>query len=323
MATSIATEGVAASTESLKEMLLNPWSYFPNLIGGDLVGVGQVDPNRFLVAFGKSWSSGVPSQNNPPTFSSPVIAGPRIFDVDTAGRQAIEVTSSLLLSPNASLRAAVMANTGMHLIASTDTGTHAQFVQHFASITVRSLDSKPLSPSVFSDGEKRAVEWDRGAAYDRHGFFAIGADSENRLYVAKVQTALSGANGYDPSRRSYLSDKGWTSNSAEQTPLRQAGGGVLTSSVPVGLVHRRQWWLMMLPKQIGSSWGWEVLRSPSLMTPFTPIHEIPGTSAGPAPGRFLPGIVLETDPLVTPGIAWCCSTESDGSFVPALEQLQI
>lgn len=323
MATTVATGGVAASTGSLKEMLSNPWSYFPNMVGGDLVGLGQVGPNRFLVAFGRSWRSGTPSKTAPPTFSSPVMHGPRVFDVDTAARLVTEITPSLLLTPNASLRAAVMVGAGMHLIVSNDTGTHAQFVQHFASVTVRSMEPKPISPSVWSNGEKDAVEWDRGAAPDRQGFFVIGADSGHKLYASKVQVYLTGARGYDPSRRSYLSDKGWTSNSSEQTPLRRAGGTVLTSPVPVGLVHRRQWWFIMLPKQMGATWGWEILRSPSLTSPFVSVRDVPGNSAGPIPGRFLPGIVLENDPLQPPGVAWCCSTESDGSFIPMLEQLQI
>lgn len=97
-----------------------------------------------------------------------------MFDVDTALGQVTEITSSLLISPNASLRAAVMSASGMHLVASTNTGTHAQFIQNFASSTVRSLQQKPLSPSVYSNGTKHAVEWDRGAAPDTNGFFAWG-----------------------------------------------------------------------------------------------------------------------------------------------------
>lgn len=323
MATMTVTEGVAASTESLKEMLSNPWSYFPFMVGGDLVGLGQIGPNRFLAAFGKTWRSGTPSKTDPPTFSSPVAHGPRVFDIDTAARLVTEITPSLLMTPNASLRAAVMAGTGMHLVVSNDTGTHVQFVQHFASITVRSLEPRPLSPSVWSNGEKEAVEWDRGAASDRSGFFAIGADSEHKLYASQVQVRLTGARGYDASRRSYLSDKGWTADASEQTPLRRAGGSILTSPVPVGLVHRRQWWYMMLPKQMGATWGWEILRSSALTSPFTPVRDIPGRAAVPIPGRFLPGIVLDNDPLLPPGVAWCCSNESDGSFIPMMEQLQI
>lgn len=323
MVMAVATEGVAASTESLKRILVNPWAYFPNLIGGDLVGLGQVGPNRFLAAFGRSWKSGTASQTDPPKFSSTVTAGPRLFDIDSASGAVTELTPSLLMTPNASLRAAVMSATGMHLIVSTDTGTHAQFVQAFASQTLRALEPKPLSPSVWSNGEKSAVEWDRGAAHERQGFLALGADSDNQLYVSLVTATLSGAHGYDPSRRSYLSDKGWTGDSSEQTPLRRVGGQVLTSTVPVGLTRRRQWWLLLIPKQIGSSWGWELLRSSSLTSPFAHVRDIPGASAGPIPGRFLPGIVLKADPMTPPGVAWCCSTESDGSFIPQLEQLLI
>lgn len=323
MATTVTTEGVAASTERLLQMLTNPWSYFPSLVGGDLVGLGQIGPNRFLAAFGRTWSSGTPSETDPPLFTNPVDAGPRVFDVDTASQQAVEITSSLLLSPNASLRAAVMAGTGMHLIASTNTGTYAQFVQHFASITVRSLESKPLAASVWSNGIKHAVEWDRGAAPDREGFFAVGADADNQLYISRVRTELSGANGYDPSRRSYLSATGWTSRSAAQTPLQRTGGTVLISSVPVALVHRRQWWYMMLPKQIGGSWGWELLRASSLLSHFSHVRDVIGTAAVPTPARFLPGIALETDPLQPPGVAWTSSAETSSTFVPQIEQLQI
>lgn len=323
MTSTVLTNGVAASTESLRHMIKNPWSYFPNLVGGDLVGLGQVGPNRFLVAFGRTWSSGTPSQTDPPTFANPVAGGPRVFDVSTSSRLATEITPSLLLAPNASLRAAVMAGTGMHLIASTNSGTQAQFIQHFASTTIRALDSKPLSPSVWSNGVKHAVEWDRGAAPDAEGFFAIGADAENSLYASRVRTALSGVRGYDPSRRSYLSDKGWTSLATEQTPLRRSNGDIITSTVPVGLVHRRQWWYMLLPKQQGASWGWELLRASSLLSRFSHVQDIPGQAAGPICARFLPGIVLDTDPTRTPGVGWCTSTEKSGSFVPSLGQLQI
>lgn len=323
MAVAVATEGVAASTDSLKEILSNPWSYFPSLVGGDLVGLGQVGPNRFLAAFGRSWSSGTPSQTAPPTFTETVTTGPRLFEIDTASREVSEITSSLLLSPNASLRAAVMGGTGMHLIVSTDTGTHAQFVQNWGHETIRTLDHKPLSPSVWSNGEKSAVEWDRGAAYDRQGFVAVGADSQNRLYASLVITTFSGARGYDPSRRSYLSDKGWTRDAAEQTPLTRTGGQILTSTVPVGLTYRRQGWLMLLPKQVGPNWGWELLRSPSLTSPFSHVEDIPGASAGPAPARFLPGIALQADPTGPPGTAWCHSPELSGSFVPQLAQLSV
>ena len=322
MSAIVLTEGVAASTDALRRMLTNPWSYFPNLVGGSLVGLGQIGPNRFLAAFGKTWSSGTPNETDPPLFSSPVVGGPRVFDVDTALGQVTEITSSLLISPNASLRAAVMSASGMHLVASTNTGTHAQFIQNFASSTVRSLQQKPLSPSVYSNGTKHAVEWDRGAAPDTNGFFALGADSSNRLYASRVTVRLSRAGGYDPSRRSYLSGTGWTSAPAEQTPLRRVGGSPLTSSVPVGIVRRRQWWYLLLPKQFDSGWGWELMRSASLTSPFSSVRELPSTNAGPSPARFLPGIVLETDPELPPGVAWCHSQETADSFVPQLEQLQ-
>lgn len=48
MSAIVLTEGVAASTDALRRMLTNPWSYFPNLVGGSLVGLGQIGPNRFL-----------------------------------------------------------------------------------------------------------------------------------------------------------------------------------------------------------------------------------------------------------------------------------
>lgn len=320
--TTVTTEGVAASTDALRRILANPWSYFPNMVGGDLVGLGQIGPHRFLAAFGKTWSSGTPSQNDPPLFSSPVVGGPRVFDIDSGQGYVSEITPSLLIAPNVSLRAAVMAGSGMHLIASTNTGTHAQFVQHFASSTVRNLQEKPLSPSVYSNGSKHAVEWDRGAAPDTHGFFALGADSSNRLYASRVTTRLTRLEGYDPSRRSYLSDTGWTSAPVEQTPICRVGGEPLTSSVPVGIVHRRQWWYLLLPKQIGPSWGWELLRSSSLTSPFRSIRDIPGVTAGPSPARFLPGIVLNTDPELPQGVAWCHSPETSNTFVPRLEQLQ-
>lgn len=323
MATSVTTEGVAASTAVLKKMLSNPWSYFPHMVGGDLVGLGQISPNRFLAAFGRTWSSGTPSQTDPPLFSSPVLAGPKVFDIDTAAGLASEITPSLLLTPNASLRAAVMAGTGMHLVVSNNTGTHAQFVQHFASISVRALPHKPLSASVWSNGIKHAVEWDRGAAPDREGFFAVGADSDNKLYVSRVRTMLSGAEGYDPSQRSYMSATGWTSRSAEQTSLLRTNGQSIVSSVPVGLVHRRQWWYILVPKQMGAVWGWELLRASSLLSRFQHVQDIPGTNAMPTCARFLPGIALETDPTKPPGVAWVTSKESSNSFVPVLDQLQI
>lgn len=321
MATSVTTRGVAASTQSLKEILTNPWSYFPNLVGGDLVGVGQIGPNRFLAAFGRNWRSGTPNQTDPPLFTSPTLAGPRVFDIDTASRGVTEITPSLLLSPNASLRAAVMASSGMHLIASTDSGTHAQFVQNFAS-HVRNLEPKPLAASVWSNGIKHAVEWDRGAAPDRGGFFALGADADNYLYASRVRAELTAAQGYNPARRSYLSATGWTSRSAAQTPLLRKGGTILASPVPVGIVHRRQWWYLMLPKQMGAVWGWEVLRASSFLSSFAHVFDVPGDNAGPTPARFLPGIALENDPELPPGVAWTSSSEKVDSFVPRLEQLQ-
>lgn len=321
MATVVTTEGVAASTQPLKEMLTNPWSYFPNLVGGDLIGVGQIGANRFLAAFGRNWSSGTPNQTDPPLFTNPTLAGPRVFDIDTASRGATEITPPLLLSPNASLRAAVMASSGMHLVASTDSGTHAQFVQNFAS-NVRNLEPKPLTASVWSNGIKHAVEWDRGAAPDRGGFFAIGADSENHLYASRVRTELSASQGYSPARRSYLSATGWTSRSADQKPLLRKDGNILASSVPVGIVHRRQWWYLMLPKKMGDVWGWEVLRASSLMSSFSHAFDVPGDNAGPTSARFLPGLVLDNNPELPPGVAWTSSSEKIDSFVPRLEQLQ-
>lgn len=315
--------GVGGATQALKEMVSNPWSYFPNLVGGDLVGLGQVGPSRFLVAFGKTWSGGTPSQTDPPTFSSPEERGPRVFDVDTGLRQATEITPSLLLSPNASLRAAVMAGSGMHLIASTSTGTHAQFVQNFAHQTIRSLDAKPLSPASWSNGIEHVVEWDRGAAAFSRGFFAVGADMDNQLYLSRVTTLYSQTNGYDPSRRSYLSDKGWTPHAKEQTPLRRAGGSPLLSSVPVALRQHRQWWYMLLPQQTGGTWGWEVLRASSLISPFRHVSVVQGEVAGPTVARFFPGIALETDGTQPPGVAWSYTPETPGSLVPRLGQLVI
>lgn len=313
---------VGGATQALKEMISNPWSYFPNLVGGDLVGLGQVGPSRFIVAFGKTWSGGTPSQTDPPTFSSPEVGGPRVFDVDSELRQATEITPSLLLSPNASLRAAVMAGTGMHLVASTSTGTHAQFIQNFTQ-NLRALEAKPLSPAVWSNGIEHSVEWDRGAAAFPRGFFAVGADMDNQLYVSRVTTLYSQANGYDPSRRSYLSEKGWTSQSKEQTPLCRAEGTPLVSSVPVALRQHRQWWYMLLPQQTGGTWGWEVLRSNSLTSPFHHVTIVQGEAAGPTVARFLPGIVLENDRTKPPGLAWSYTPETAGSLVPRLGQLVV
>lgn len=324
MSTGTIVAGVLDATDALHEMLENPWSYFPNLVGGDLVGLGQIGPVRFLVAFGKSWSSGTPSKTDPPTFSSPQIAShPKVFDVDVASRTATEVTPSLLLYPNASLRSGVMTGTGMHLVVSTDSGTHVQFMQNFAHRSLRGLAEKPLSPSVWSNGEKHPVEWDRGAAPDRHGFIAVGADSENRLYASRVKTTLSGTHGYDPSRRSYLSDKGWTRDSIEQTPLCRDDGTPLASTVPVGIIRHRQWWYLLIPKRIGTVWGWELLRGTSLNAPFRHIKDVPGNMAGPAPARFFPGIALKVDPEKPSGLTWCSSPETEGTFVPRLSQLQV
>lgn len=323
MSTSVMTKGIAEATESLKQMLSHPWSYFPQFVGGDLVGIGQVGPTRFIVAFGKTWSSGTANQADPPIFSSPVTGGPRVFDVDASAKSATEITSSLLLTPNASLRAAVMAGTGMHLVVSNNTGTHAQFIQHFASVTVRSLAPAPLTPASWANGSDRSVEWDRGAAHYAEGFFAIGADDTNQLYASRVRTLLSGANGYDPSRRSYLSNTGWTRNPVEQTPLMREGGVPLISPVPVALTHRRQQWLMLVPKQVGGTWGWELLGASSLNAPFRHLQDLSGHAAGPTVARFLPGIVLETDPLLPPGVAWSYSPEAPGSFVPRIGQLQV
>lgn len=324
MAIGTIVDGVASATSVLREMIANPWSYFPDFIGGDLVGLGQVGPSRFILAFGKSWSSGTPSQTDPPTFSSPVVsAHPRVFDVDSQTRIVTEITPSLLLAPNVSLRAAVMGGTGMHLVASTNTGTHAQFIQNFAHGNLRAMSARPLTPSVWSNGEKRPVEWDRGAASDRFGLIALGADSDNTLYASRVRAIISGTNGYDISRRSYLSSTGWTASSSEQVPLRRVGGEPLASSVPVALARRRQSWLMLLPAQLGSAWGWELLSSPSLTSPFRHVSNVAGNQAGPAPARFFPNIVLETDPTKPPGVAWCCSPETAGSFVPRINQLQV
>lgn len=323
MAVAMSSTSVLQSGNALKQMLSNPWSYFPNMIGGDLVGIVQVGPSRFLVAFGKTWTSGVASQTDPPTFSSPVSGGPRLFDVDTSARQAHEITSGLLLSPHASLRAVSPAGTGMHIVVSTSTGTHAQFIQNFSNQTLRALDPKPLTPSFRANGEGRLVEWDRGAANYSHGFFAVGADSDNQLYVSQVRTPLTAAGGYDPSMRSYLSDKGWTRRSTEQTPLRRVGGMPLLSSVPVGLTYmtRGQAWFILIPHQVGGTWGWELLKASSLLSPFRHVSYVPGVSAVPVAARFHPGLVLETDPTMPPGVAWSYSPEAGGTFYPRLDQL--
>ena len=323
MATSAVVAGVAGATDSLLEMLENPWGYFPHFIGGDLVSVGQVGPSRFIVAFGRSWTKGTPTATSPPRFSSVQTGGPRVFEVDSHARQADEITPSLLLAPNASLRAAVVANSGMHLIASTGTGTHVQFIQNFAHSTLRSLSERPLTPSVWANGEEHPVEWDRGAAHHNDGFFAIGADSNHQLYVTRVRTTLTRSGGYDPSRRSYLSATGWTNNPAEQNPLLRSDGTPLTSPVPAALFFRRQNWLILIPKKFGNTWGWELLRSRSLNHPFRHVMDLPGESATPTPARFLPGLVLENDRTKTPGVAWTYSVEKPDSFVPNIGQLQV
>lgn len=323
MAVSVSSTSVLESGNALRQMLSNPWSYFPTMIGGDLVGIVQIGPSRFLVAFGSTWSSGTASQTDPPTFSNPVTGGPRLFDVDTSARQAQEITSGLLLSPNASLRAVAPAGTGMHLVVSTSTGTHAQFIQNFAHQTVRALDPKPLTPSSHANGGSRVVEWDRGAANYSHGFFAVGADMDNQLYVSQVRTPISGVKGYDPSLRSYLSDKGWTRRSAEQTPLRRVGGAPLISQVPVALTHmtRGQSWLVLIPHQVGGTWGWELLKAPGLLAPFRHVSYVPGVSAVPTAARFHPGLVLETDTTKPPGVAWSYSPVAGGTFYPRISQL--
>lgn len=323
MSVAMSTTSVLDSGNVLKKMLSNPWSYFPNLIGGDLAGIGQIGPSRFLVAFGKSWTSGNASDTDPPTFSSPVVGGPRVFDVDVTALQTVEVTPSLLMAPNASLRATATVGGGMHLIVSTSTGTHAQFVQNFAHGTVRSLEPKPLNPSHKANGESRPVEWDRGAASHVYGFYAIGADPDNQLYASRVQTSLTEANGYDPSRRSYLSSTGWTRRQREQTPLCRTGGSPIISSVPVGLTYmtRGQCWLMLIPHQVGGSWGWELLRSPSLLSPFRHVTFLPGDSAVPSHARFHPSLVLSNDRTQPPGVAWSHSPEVGGTFYPRLGQL--
>lgn len=323
MAVAIGSAGVLEAGERLKSMLSSPWSYFPSLVGGDLVGLGQVGQDRFLVAFGKTWSSGDPSQTDPPTFTNPVAGGPRVFEVNTAARQTQEITPSLLLSPNASLRATATTGRGMHLVVSTSTGTHAQFIQNFAHRTIRSLEPKPLTPSSKANGGDRVVEWDRGAASFSHGFFAIGADMDHQLYASQVITPITGDEGYRASRRSYLSDKGWTRRAKDQTPLRRTTGAPLISSVPVALSYmtRGQCWVMLVPQQVGGTWGWEVLRAPSLLSPFRHVTVLPGLSAIPTVARLHPGLVLETDPTQPPGIAWSHSPETGGTFYPRLGQL--
>ena len=323
MATSPAVAGVAGSTDALQEMLKNPWGYFPNLVGGDLVGIGQIGPTRFLVAFGKTWTSGTPSKTDPPTFSSVEVGGPRVFEVDSKALQVEEVTPSLLMAPNASLRAAVMSRTGMHLIASTNTGTHVQFIQNFAHKTIRALSQRPVNPSIWANGEEHPVEWDRGGCHHNEGFFAVGADSSHHLYVCRVRVSLTGRDGYDPSRRSYLSATGWTRKPAEQNPMLRSDGTPLSSPVPVSLVYRRQNWLILLPKNMDGTWGWELLKSRSLNHPFRHVMDIPGEAGSPIPARFLPGLVVEHDRTETPGVAWTYSTEKEDSFVPWVGQLQV
>lgn len=323
MATSAVVTGVAGATDSLKVMLKNPWGYFPNLIGGDLMGIGQIGPSRFIVAFGKTWTKGTPTQTDPPLFSSVETGGPRVFEVDSQAIQAEEITPSLLLAPNVSLRSVVMSQGGMHLVASTNTGTHVQFIQNFAHKTLRALPERPLTPSIWANGEEHPVEWDRGATHHNEGFFAVGADSDHHLYVSRVRTALTSSGGYDPSRRSYMSATGWTRNPSEQNPMLRSNGTPLASPVPVALVFRRQHWLVLLPKRVGGVWGWELLRSRSLSGPFSHVIDVPGESAYPTPARFLPGVVLENDRTKTPGVAWCYTPETSDSFVPRIGQLQV
>ena len=323
MATSPAELGVAGSTDDLSKMLENPWSYFPNLIGGDLVGLGQIGPTRYLAAFGKTWTKGTVHEGDPPTFSSVSVGGPRVFEVDSKALLVHEVTPSLLMAPNASLRAAVMSRTGMHLIASTNTGTHVQFIQNFAHTTLRSLSERPLTPSVWANGEEHPVEWDRGGCHHDQGFFAVGGDSSNHLYVCRVRVSLTGREGYNPSRRSYLSATGWTKKAAEQNPMLRSDGTPLASPVPVAITYRRNNWLILLPKNIDGTWGWELLKSRSLNHPFRHIKDIPGESAVPSPARFLPSIVVEHDRTQPPGVAWSYSVEREGSFIPQLRQLQV
>ena len=323
MAVSVMSEGVAGATQALKHMLTDPWSYFPQLVGGDLVGLGQFGNNKFVVAFGRTWRSGTPTQTDPPLFNSPVVGGPRVFTVDTAARLATEITPSSLLTPNASLRAAVMAGAGMHLVVSDSTGTHAQFIQNFAHQSIRALNPYHLSPALRVNGSDRAVEWDRGAATYSHGLFAIGADVDHQLYVAQIRTRISGMSGYDASGRTYMSDKGWTRKAKEQTPLRRADGTPLTSSVPVAIAHRRQHWFMIVPHQTGNVWGWEVLRASSLLARFSHVTYLPGQAAVPTCARLFPSLVLETDPNQPPGMAWSYSQETPTKFVPSLSQLVI